>query len=158
MPSKGFKVKDTSNYRKPKSEEHRLKVIISNTGKKRSQEIKEKFSRMRKGVPKSEAFRKHLSEIQKGEKSHFWKGGKTKQGIIIRSSIEYKLWREAVFKRDNFNCVWCGSKKQIESDHIKPFADYPELRFCIDNGRTLCHECHKKTDTYKSKTRWKKYA
>ena len=55
-----------------------------------------------------------------------------------------------VFKRDNFKCVLCGDKKggNIEADHIKDFALYPELRLDINNGRTLCKSCHKKTDNY----------
>ena len=32
--------------------------------------------------------------------------------------------------------------------HIKPFADYPDLRFELSNGRTLCVPCHTKTPTY----------
>ena len=89
-----------------------------------------------------------------GEKSSRWKGGITPLNIQIRNSIEYKLWRKSVFERDNYICIWCGLHSGngkavvLHADHIKPFAYYPELRFAIDNGRTLCKDCHKKTDTY----------
>lgn len=68
---------------------------------------------------------------------------------------EYQLWRIAVFTRDNFTCIW-GDKShgnRLQADHIKPWALYPELRYAIDNGRTLCINCHKKTETYG----WKMY-
>ena len=87
---------------------------------------------------------------QKGEKSHLWKGGITKENTLIRQSVEYKKWRNSVFERDNYCCIFCGSKKDIEADHIKQFAFYKELRFDINNGRTLCHDCHEKTETYKN--------
>jgi len=88
----------------------------------------------------------------KGSKNPNWKGGITNINRLIRGSIEYSLWREAVFKRDNFTCIWCGKKGgNLEVDHIKQFAYYPELRFAIDNGRTLCKDCHKTTETYSKK-------
>ena len=72
------------------------------------------------------------------------------ENLLFRASREYKKWRYEVFKRDNFKCVLCGDKKggNIEADHIKDFALYPELRLDINNGRTLCKSCHKKTDNY----------
>jgi hypothetical protein len=83
-----------------------------------------------------------------------WKGGVTPINKRIRHSLEFRLWREAVFKRDNWTCVWCGKRGGIlHPDHIKPFALFPELRFAIDNGRTLCVDCHKKTDTWGYRTR-----
>jgi hypothetical protein len=86
-----------------------------------------------------------------GERSYFWKGGITPINLKIRMLAEYKLWRTAVYERDNYTCIWCGQRgKELNADHIKPFSLYPELRFAIDNGRTLCISCHKKTDTYGS--------
>lgn len=89
----------------------------------------------------------------KGEKNVNWNNGisrlnKTERQLLMQTS-EYKLWRKAVFERDNYTCVWCGLKAvKLNADHIKPWRDYPELRFAIDNGRTLCEKCHRTTDTY----------
>ena len=46
-------------------------------------------------------------------------------------------------------CVFCGGD-MAESDHIKPRYSFPELAFELDNGRTLCHNCHIETPTYGS--------
>ncbi len=87
---------------------------------------------------------------KRGEENPLWKGGSSSINKKLRSSIEYKFWREAVFARDKYTCVWCGDDKggNLNADHIKPFAYFPELRFAIDNGRTLCIPCHKTTDSF----------
>lgn len=140
--------------------------IGRSTGKCRScsrtPEHKEKLRKMLLGNTRTLGF-KHTEETKKiigkhssrprpdiaGAKSPMWKGGITPINKAIRASREYKLWQIAVFKRDNKTCVFCGYKSSNnEADHIKPFSDYPELRFAIDNGRTLCKPCHRKTDTY----------
>lgn len=73
-----------------------------------------------------------------------------------RPRHECDLWRKKVFERDNYTCVLCNIRGgNLQADHIKPYSLYPDLRFDIDNGRTLCVICHKKTDTYGIKLYWK---
>lgn len=93
--------------------------------------------------------RRKIADSKRGDKSHFWRGGVTEKNHLLRTTLEYRLWRESVFERDNWTCLWCKVRGgKLNADHIKPFALYPELRLAIDNGRTLCLECHKTTETF----------
>ena len=70
----------------------------------------------------------------------------------FRKSKAYKEWRKAVFLRDNYTCQICGIRGgQLHADHIEQFAYNYDLRLDIDNGRTLCASCHRKTPTYARK-------
>ena len=102
------------------------------------------------------------------DKNPNWKGGITKLSFAIRNTTKYKEWRASVFKRDNYTCQFCGRIRKIgdrvmlECHHIKPFSlilsehnvlnmrealDCNEL-FDMNNGQTLCKECHKNTESY----------
>lgn len=99
-----------------------------------------------------------------GEKSANWKGGITPLRIIIRESKAYIHWRAAIYQRDNYTCQLCGRYSgQMHVDHYpKTFAsilhEYQiksllEAINCkelwdTNNGRVLCVDCHKKTDTW----------
>lgn len=83
------------------------------------------------------------SERMSGSGSPFWKGGINGENDTLRHRREYKIWRAAVYERDNYTCQCCGSRGgKLNAHHINQFADYPELRYDIDNGITLCTKCH----------------
>jgi hypothetical protein len=85
----------------------------------------------------------YVREIISGENNWNWKGGITSETDKIRQSIEYRIWQNAVKKRDKYTCQCCGRKyKDISVHHIFPFADYEDLRFEIDNGICMCKDCH----------------
>ena len=68
---------------------------------------------------------------------------------LLRKSAAYKSWRLAVFERDDYTCQECLQRGgELNADHIKPFAFFQEGRFDTGNGRTLCIQCHRKTDTF----------
>lgn len=93
---------------------------------------------------------------RRGSLNPAWKGGITPINKKIRNSQEYADWRTTVFKRDDYTCQECASRGyQLHADHIKPFAYYPELRLVIENGRTLCVPCHKKTETFAGRAKRK---
>lgn len=119
--------------KEPVSEATKAKISASTKGKKKSLEMRMKLSRAKQGAGAL----------------HLWKGGISPINKRIRRSAEYRIWRERVFERDNFTCQFCNVRGvKLNADHIKPFADYPELRFELDNGRTLCEPCHIKTPTF----------
>lgn len=129
-----------------------------NKGLKLSFELRIKMSESRKGrVPWNKgktgvqiAWNKDQIFPQfRGANHPNWQGGKTPEVRRIRNSTEYKQWRRTILEKDNFTCVFCKQRGgKLEVDHIKPFSKYPELRLEISNGRTLCKDCHKTTDTY----------
>lgn len=85
----------------------------------------------------------------KGDEHYNWKGGITPINDKIRKSRKYKRWRNFIFKRDNYTCSSCDVRGgNLNAHHIKSFSKFPEDRFNVDNGTTLCLSCHKMTGNY----------
>lgn len=58
---------------------------------------------------------------------------------VERGKVSNKM-RSAIYERDNHCCVKCGSKRNLEVDHIIPIAKGGKSSF--DNLQTLCHRCN----------------
>lgn len=81
----------------------------------------------------------------KGEDHYKWKADRTTlANRQERNDMAYKEWRKQVRVRDGFMCKMqngdCNGK--IEAHHILSWKEYPELRYQINNGITLCHAHH----------------
>lgn len=125
----------------PYTEERKLKIGIAHKGRTHTDETKRKIS---------DAKRNPLKPLYKA----------------IRECYKYCEWRSSIYKRDNYTCTICGKRGvELNADHYpKRFVDIlRELKIdtiekaldCLEIwdlgvGRTLCKECHIKTDTYGS--------
>ena len=88
---------------------------------------------------------KCLGMSRRGEKHFAWITDRTK--LVKRqerNDSSYHSWRREVWLRDNFKCKIANPdcKGRIEAHHILGWTDYPELRYEINNGITLCHAHH----------------
>lgn len=112
-------------------------------------------SQARQGIRFSQGHLENMKEANKviglshrGKNHWNWKGG-MKEYCADRHSSEWKDWRKKVYERDNYTCRGCGikgrKKRTFDPHHILPVRDFPHLKYNIDNGITLCKDCHKKT-------------
>lgn len=146
------------------------KLNIARKGSPLPEETKKKISEAMKGrrnslgVKRPIEFREKLSkywEENKESHNHYVDGQGHIRGGDRRfdmGRLEYRIWRESVFKRDNWRCVICNSNVNICADHIQSYKHHPSLRYEVFNGRTLCRSCHVKTDNYGTKANKEKSA
>lgn len=102
----------------------------------------------RLGIPRRSVKEAHKG-LQAGDKNPAWKGGTTPERQQMQKTDEWKAMLKAVYVRDHYTCQRCmcgtiGGKSLRSSvaHHIKPFAEYPDLRMELSNLVTLCRECH----------------
>lgn len=79
-----------------------------------------------------------------GENAYQWKPEKTEEERLRgRKFKEYRLWRTSVFVRDDYMCQKCGVRGgTLNAHHLDDWENHPEKRLELDNGVTLCKQCH----------------
>lgn len=112
-------------------------------------------SRM-KGKKVSEVHKKRISEAHKGLRkpwaalkgnlNHNWIKDRTKLVKNEKKHLDgrYREWMKSVKNRDNWKCKIANinCKGRMEAHHILDWKNFPELRYEINNGITLCHAHH----------------
>ena len=60
-----------------------------------------------------------------------------------RNRTAAKVWRKAVYEKDNWTCVACGKKGgDLNAHHLDAYDTSVNERFDVQNGVTLCPSCH----------------
>lgn len=157
MPSGIYKrIKPVSIETRQKLSKIRMGHLGYMKGKKHSEQTKQKMSEIHKKIGSGKWMTgrpawnkgKEWTEM-KGEKHPRWVADRTKlqkysETNKDRRSSVYRNWRLNVYKRDSYNCKINNSECEgrIIAHHILSYTKYPELRYDINNGITLCHFHH----------------
>lgn len=82
--------------------------------------------------------------VRRGPDNPQWQGkGGVDPSKALRRTPEYKIWREAIFARDDWICQVCKKRGgRLHPHHIEPVSVAPEQIYDVTNGLTLCMACH----------------
>ena len=112
-----------------------------------STETKEKISKTLRAKYTSPSYKEMVlgaQNCQKGEKHYNWKGGVKPINQKERCSKEYNDWRKKVFERDLYHCRLCRENSDtLVAHHIIPWSVDKSKRYELNNGITLCKDCHR---------------
>ncbi len=105
---------------------------------------------------------------RRGASHHWWRGGKTRLILRIRTCAQYKEWRKKVYRSGGYHCSECGARLfrgsgiTLHAHHRTTLAillnehklsTLEEAIACTAlwdeaNGKLLCESCHKHTDSW----------
>ena len=157
---------------KAKSPEHVEKVRLALTGRKLAVEHCKRLSEAHRGKPLSAAHAAAAARARTGLKHsaafgaavskrmresnpmrgkfgpahHNWVSDRAALAPRTRDRTTASLvWARAVKKRDGNRCAFCTIGEcagRLEAHHIRSFRLYPELRYDVANGISLCQAHH----------------
>ena len=118
---------------------------------KHTEEFKKKISDLMKGSKyglgrnlSTETIEKMKLSAKRGVDNPNWKGGTQTKDKMERVRFRKNV-QKIILERDNYTCQLCHERGvDLQVDHIQSWSDYPDLRFELENCRTLCVRCHYK--------------
>lgn len=117
-----------------------------------SPEARERTAAAHRGGKKTAECREKMQVAATGERNSQYKNGK----YVGRHRENYlRDWKQAVISANEPKCKVCGANDvPLDTDHIKPYAWFPELRLNVSNGQLLCKQCHRKKSSADGKVYW----
>jgi 5-methylcytosine-specific restriction endonuclease McrA len=112
--------------------------------------LQEEIAEKRRGKTYKEIYGEDVAKEEKHKRRDThqkrWEGKPRKpdrRSKHITNSL-YKEWRQTVFERDDYTCQHCQQRGgALQAHHIRSWSKYPDLRYEVENGVTLCIACHK---------------
>jgi len=149
----------TCYHKDPKIRQIRVNAHIGNRNSSKKLEVRSKISASIKriwdttgqyGMKGKRHTQASIDKIRKntpvrtGIRHHNWRGGITPQSLLGRQSAKYHKWRKEVLNRDAHRCRVkdCNESNRVIAHHIFEFAAYPDMRYSVDNGITICRKHH----------------
>ncbi len=135
------------HYREKNHE--RILMLSSKWGKEHIERVKEKNKLWNKNNSEK---RKIWRENNPAKTLQYSINHLNKLSVLFdMNSMEYKYalrsWSKAIKKRDNI-CKLCNSKENLHAHHIQPKNEFPKQSLDLDNGVTLCKNCHYEVHGY----------
>lgn len=138
------------------------RMVLAQKGVKKTQQQIEKHRIAITGKKASAETRLKMRLAQIGSGGSNWKGGITPVVMQIRNCFKMRQWISDIFHRDDFTCQECFKRGgRLNAHHLKSFTkiykdnniktledalNCDEL-WDLNNGQTLCVDCHKKINT-----------
>lgn len=103
------------------------------------------YKRLKHNFCSFECYKNNIGQYKTGANNYNYRHDLTeKERIMGRNYTEYPLWRASVYERDNYTCRVCGDKTSgnLNAHHLDGYNWCVEKRVDVDNGVTLCNQCH----------------
>lgn len=140
----GFQKGNKINLGRNWTKETREKLRKANLGRKHTEETKRKIGKAQIGHKLSEEAKRKIGLVNRGVNNARWIKDRS---IVLRNKRNdpiYQQWVKKIKKRDKNTCIVkhksCSGYNIVH--HIKGWAQYPKLRYEVNNGITLCQAHH----------------